>query len=147
MTPPRTPDSAVLPCFHGCLAFLNRHFPPRTTPRPPHPLGQPLRSQQQPRGLGLLHSPSTPAPATAPSGRPAFLPRVCPDCLILIPFRLPQISFSALRLKHFSTLRQLPRCGDQTPASVPSPADGRSSPANTPVSPYFLCPTEFCVVL
>ena len=23
-----THDSAVLPCFHGCLAFLHRHFPP-----------------------------------------------------------------------------------------------------------------------
>ena len=30
-------------------------------------------------------------------------------------------------------LRQLPRCGDQTPASVPPPAEGRSSPTNTPV--------------
>ena len=32
-------------------------------------------------------------------------------------------------------LRQLLRCGDQTPASVPPPAEGRSSPTNTPVSP------------
>ena len=32
-------------------------------------------------------------------------------------------------------LRQLPCCGDRTPASVPPPAEGRSSPANTPVSP------------
>ena len=28
-------------------------------------------------------------------------------------------------------LRQLPRCGDWTPASVPPPAKGRSSPTNT----------------
>ena len=32
-------------------------------------------------------------------------------------------------------LRQLPCCGDRTPAWVPPPAEGRSSPANTPVSP------------
>ena len=33
----------------------------------------------------------------------------------------------------FLWLRQLPRCGDQTPASVPLPTEGRSSPTNTPV--------------
>ena len=32
-------------------------------------------------------------------------------------------------------LRQFPWCGDQTPASVPPPAEGRSSPTNTPVFP------------
>ena len=31
--------------------------------------------------------------------------------------------------------RQLPQCGDWTPASVPPPSEGRSSPDNTPVSP------------
>ena len=34
-----------------------------------------------------------------------------------------------------SPLRQLPLCGDQTPASVPPPTKGRSSPTNTPVLP------------
>ena len=32
-------------------------------------------------------------------------------------------------------LRQLPWCGDWTPASVSPPAEGRSSPSNTPVFP------------
>ena len=32
-------------------------------------------------------------------------------------------------------LRQLPQCGDRTPASVPPPAEGRSSPTNIPVFP------------
>ena len=32
-------------------------------------------------------------------------------------------------------LRQLPRCGDCTPASVTPPTKGRSSPTNTPVFP------------
>ena len=30
MAPPSMCDSAVLPCFHGCLAFLYRHFPPQS---------------------------------------------------------------------------------------------------------------------
>ena len=30
-------------------------------------------------------------------------------------------------------LRQMPWCGDWTPASVPPPAEGRSSPTNTPL--------------
>ena len=33
------------------------------------------------------------------------------DCLILIPFRLPQVSCFTLSFKCFSWLRQLPRCG------------------------------------
>ena len=32
-------------------------------------------------------------------------------------------------------LRQLPPCGDQTPASVPPLAEGRSSPTKTPIFP------------
>ena len=32
-------------------------------------------------------------------------------------------------------LRQLSRCGDRTPASVPPPAEGRSRPTNSPVFP------------
>ena len=36
MAPPLTRDSAVSPCFHGCLAFLHQHFPPQSPPS--HPL-------------------------------------------------------------------------------------------------------------
>ena len=44
--------------------------------------------------------------------------------------------------------RQLPRCGDQTPASVPPPAKGRSNATNTPVfSPSSFVLLSFCVVL
>ena len=35
MTLPPMRDSAVLPCFHGCLAFLHRHFPPESPPNIP----------------------------------------------------------------------------------------------------------------
>ena len=57
------------------------------------------------------------------------------DCLILIPFRLPQISCFTLSLKCFSSDSDSCRCGDQTPASVPPPSEGRASPPNTPISP------------
>ena len=32
-------------------------------------------------------------------------------------------------------LRQLPQCGDRTPASIPPPTEGRSNLTNTPVFP------------
>ena len=35
MAPPPTYDSAVSPCFHGCPAFLHRHFPPQSPPHIP----------------------------------------------------------------------------------------------------------------
>ena len=41
-------------------------------------------------------------------------------------------------------LRQLPWCGDWTPASVPPPAKGRSSPSNTSVFP--LVPSSYRVL-
>ena len=41
-------------------------------------------------------------------------------------------------------LRQLPGCGDQTPPSVPPPAEGRSSPTDTPVFP--LVPSSYQVL-
>ena len=46
-------------------------------------------------------------------------------------------------------LRQLPCCGDKTPASVPPPTNSRSSPTNTPIFPptSFVLPTLFCVIL
>ena len=46
IAPPSMLDSAASPCFHGCLAFLHRHFPPQSSPS--HPLGPSLHSQQQP---------------------------------------------------------------------------------------------------
>ena len=41
------------------------------------------------------------------------------DCLILIPFRLPQLSCFHLSLKCFSSDSDICRCGNQTPASGP----------------------------
>ena len=105
MAPPPMHDSAVSPCFHGCLAFLHRHFPPQSPPS--HPLGSISPQSTAPLALGLLHNPQTPAPS-----RCTFQGTCVPvqgmygcgkDCLILIPFRLPQISCFILSLKCFSS--------------------------------------------
>ena len=104
MAPPPMHDSAVSPCFHGCLAFLHRHFPPQSPPS--HPLDPSLYLTAA-HALGLLHSPQTPAPNHC-----AFQGTCVPvqgmygcskDCLVLILFRLPQISCFALSLKCFSS--------------------------------------------
>ena len=67
------------------------------------------------------------------------------DCLILIPFRLPQIRCFTCSLKCFSSdSRQLPRYGDQIPASVLPPTKGRCSTTNTPV--FLLVPSSYLVL-
>ena len=56
------------------------------------------------------------------------------DCLLLIPFRLPQIICFTLSLKcFFSNSDNCPDVGIGPPGSVPPPAEGRSSPTNAPV--------------
>ena len=94
-------DSAVLPCFQGCLAFLHRHFPP-----------------QSPPSITLSVVNSSPRPWIAPqslnsSSQPSTFQGTCvpvqdmygsgKDCIILLPFRLPQISWFTLSLKSFSS--------------------------------------------
>ena len=56
------------------------------------------------------------------------------DCLILIPFRLPQISCFPYSLNCFSSDSDAPMW-DRTPAPILQSAKGRSSPTNTPISP------------
>ena len=101
MAPPSMCDSAVLPYFYGCQAFLRRHFPPQSPPSitlsvvnsSPRPwiAPQSLNSSSQP-----LHLPGIYVPVWGMNG--------CgKDCLILIPFRLPQTSCSTLSLKCFSS--------------------------------------------
>ena len=95
-------DSAVLSCFHGCQAFLHRHFPPRSPPS--HVLYLSLCSQQQPSLWDCSTIPKLQLPAAVPSRGPASLPRVCmgcgKDCLILIPFSCHRsvVSLSALNV-------------------------------------------------
>ena len=96
-------DSAVSPCFHGCPAFLHRHFPSQSPPSPPSVSPQSTASL----ALGLLHTPQTPAPSHWAYQRtlvPVWSMYGCgQDCLILIPLRLPQISCFTLSLKCFSS--------------------------------------------
>ena len=98
-------DSAVLPYFHGCLAFLHRHIPPQSSLS--HPLGPSLHRQQQPSPWDCCTIPKLQLPAAAPSRGPASLLGgwygCGKGCLILIPFRLPQISCFILILKYFSS--------------------------------------------
>ena len=75
MAPPPMHDSAVLPCFHGCMAFLHRHFPPQSPCS--HPLDLSLHSQQQPSPWDYSTIPKLQLPATAPSRGPTFLSGVC----------------------------------------------------------------------
>ena len=66
--------SAVSPCFHSCLTFIYRHFPPRS---PSYPLYPTLCSQQQPLHWDCSTIPKLQLPAAAPSWRPTFLPDIC----------------------------------------------------------------------
>ena len=75
MAPPPTCDSAILLCFHGCPAFLHRHFP-RQSP-PSHPLNLSLCSQQQPSPWDCSTIPKLQLPAAVPSRGPVSLSRVC----------------------------------------------------------------------
>ena len=75
MAPPTTDDSAVLPCFHGCLAFLHRHFPPRSPPS--HPLDSSLLNHQHPSPYDCSTIPELQLPVAALSRGPAFLSGAC----------------------------------------------------------------------
>ena len=104
MAPPPTPDSAVSSCFQGYPAFSTGISHHSLLPHLPSIHFSAVNSSPR---LGIApHSP-TPAPS-----RCAFQGTLVPvqgmygcskDPLILIPFRLPQISCFALSLKCFSS--------------------------------------------
>ena len=137
--PPPMCDSAGSPCFHGCPAFLHRHFPPWSPLS--HPLNPSLHSQQQPSPWDCSTFPKLQLLAAASSRGSVSLFVICTatarkDCLIFIPFSLPQICCFTLSLKCFSSdSDSCPDVGLRPPASVPPLAEGRSSPTNTPVFP------------
>ena len=86
-------------------AFLHRHFPSQSPSSPP--LNPSLHSPQQPSPWDCSTIPKLQPPAALPSGWFVSLCQVCMAAartvLILIPFRLPQISCFTLSLKHFSS--------------------------------------------
>ena len=98
VAPPPVHDSAVLRCFHG--------FPPQAFPTTMSLLTCPQSISPQSTAaltLGLLHNPQTPAPNHCTfqgTQVPVWGLYGCSkDCLILILFRLPQISSFTLSLK------------------------------------------------
>ena len=134
--PPHTCDSAASPCFHGCLAFLCRHFPPWS---PPSHLLDCISTVN-----------SSPSPGIAPqflnsSSQPLHLLGTCSpvwgmygcgkDCLILIHLgsHRSAVSLSALNV---SPLTQIiaPMWGSDSCFSSPT-HKGRSSSTDTPVFP------------
>ena len=64
--------------------------------------------------------------------------------LILIPFTAIDQLFHSQLWMFLLWLRQLPQCRDWTPASVPPPAESKSSPTNTPV--FHLVPLSYKVL-
>ena len=67
--------SAESPCFHGCPAFLHRHFPPQSPPS--HPLDPSLHSPQQPLPGDCSTIPKLQLPAAVPSRGATSLSVVC----------------------------------------------------------------------
>ena len=150
---PPTCDSVILPCFHGCLAFLHRH----TQPQSPlsHPFSPSLPSKQQPSAWNCPRIPKLQLPATVRFRGHISLSGVCTAAAttlwfsFYLGFHRSVVSLSALNV--YSMIQIIDPMWDWTPASLPSPTQGRSSPTNTPVFffffPQFFHPTEFCMVL
>ena len=122
----------------GFSVFLHGHFPPQFTPS--HPLDPSLCSQQQPSPWDCTTIPKFQLPATA-------LSRVYMTVARTVWFSFgsgchrPAVSLSALSVSPLT--RTIAPCGDQTPASVAPPTEGRASPTNTPIFPLssFILPS------
>ena len=131
-------DSAVLPCFHGCLAFLHSYSPPRSPPL--RSLDLSLCSQQKPSPWDCSTVPKLQLPAAAPSRGPVSLSGVCMAAARTVWFSFHlgchRSAVSLFSLKCFSSDSDNPQMwGSDSPDSVSPPAEGRSRPTNTSVSP------------
>ena len=71
MAPSPIRDSAVSPCFHGCLAFLHRYFTPQSPPS--GSLSLSLQRQQQPSPWNCSTIPKLQLPAAVHSREPMSL--------------------------------------------------------------------------
>ena len=115
-------------------------FPPQALPITISSLTSPRSISLQSAAalaLGLLQEPSTPAPSscafrgTCLSVQGMYVART----VTLLPFRLPQISCSRSALNVSPLTQTVAWLWGSDPASVSLPAEGRSSPANTPGFP------------
>ena len=148
MAPPPTRDSAVLPCFHGCLVFLHRYFPTTisslTSPQSVSP--------QSTAALALGSTiPQLQLLAVVPSRGPEFLSGCrsmygcSKDRLILVPFRLPQISYFTLTLKCFSSdSENCPDVGIRLLLQFPHPS--RADPVVLTLLFFLLLPFSYRVL-
>lgn len=135
-----------------CLpAFLHKHFPLQSSPSG---LLRPLQSIAD-FVLGLLFNLFSQLLAPMLSrglASPAQGTYGCPEDWLRDSHSIQTVTDQLLhsqkpQMLHFHP-KQLPRCGDLTPASVPPLLRVRSSPVSlSSFSPYFLHPTEFYVVL
>ena len=104
MAPPRMYDSAVLPCFHGCPAFLTGISHCDLLPHIPlirlSVVNSSLHPGIAPQSLNFSSQPLRLLVDLHPCPGNVWLHK---DCLILIPFRLSKISFFTLGLKCFSS--------------------------------------------
>ena len=137
----------MLPWLPG---FPSQAFP--TMISSSHPLDQSLCSQQQPSPWDCSTIPKLPLSASAPSRGLVSLSGVCmaegKDCLILFPFRLPQISSFTLSLKRFSSdSDNCPDVGIRPLFQFPHLPRAGPILVTLLFFPLFLCPTEFSVVL
>ena len=118
---------------------------------PSHPFNLFLHSQQQPLPWDCSTIPKLQLPAAPPSRGPMFLSGICMAAARTVWFSFclgchrSAVSLSALNVS--SNVRQLPWCGDQTPVSIPLPAEGRFSLTNTTVFPLVPSSYQVFVVL
>ena len=149
MAPCPMHDSAATSCFHGCLAFLHRHFPPQSPPS--YPLNLSLHSQQQPFPWDCSTLPKLQLPATVPSRGPVSLSRVCMAAARTIWFSFHlgcHTSAALLSALNVSPLTQTVALMWGSDPCFSSPNQLRAGPALTLLFfPQFLHPTEFCIVL
>ena len=112
-------DSAVSPGLHGRWPFVHRDLPRVSSGHLPAVRSRQLPATVYSRGLASLSRVRRAA---------ARIVRV-----VLTPFRRSQISCGTPQQPQMLALcpKQLPRCGDLTPASVPPPCGYRSSPAHS----------------
>ena len=159
MAPPPVSDSAGSPCLHGCPGFLPGISHCHLLPHVPSGFSLQSIAELAPNRSTIprLQLPALRLPGDFVSLHPS--PRGTYGCgknclcdshsIQTLTDQLlhsqPQVPLLC-PLNSFLSLQGHPRW-DQTPASVPPPSEGRSSPTDSPLSPHFLHPTEFCVVL
>ena len=151
MAPPAMCDSSVLPCFHGCLACLHRHFLPGSPPS--HPLNPSLHMTVE----------SGPHPGIAPqslnsSSQPLHLPRDLHPCRahVWLWQRLSDSHYIQAVTDHLfhSRLKCVSSDSDNCPdvgigPLLQFPHLPRAGPVLLTLlfPPQFFHPTEFCVGL